>query len=186
MAENTVAEDLWKYNALKNALKWRGLRVIEGGRRRDRPGARPGAGKFEMVEGGMSGGEKIRIDGARLGTQFCYPVCVFWEFFELQKLDREVFCVAYLDSEGRLLDKRVGLERVRPYETLLRAHQGGVRTILVIHNRPTGDPAPKGADLRLQERLVRSSRKTGVRFDHVIIGWRRFYSFSGKKVETIG
>lgn len=182
MAKNTVAKEQWKYNA----LKWRGLRVIEGGRRPDRPTVRPDAASFELVKNGGAGGEDVRIAGARLGARFHSPVCVFWEFFEFQKLSREVFCVVYLDSAGFLVWSEVGLGGLRPYGTFLKALRGGARAVLVVHSRPSGNPEPNGADLRLQERLVRGGQRNGIRFDHVIIGWRRFFSFDLGQVVTVG
>jgi DNA repair protein RadC len=42
---------------------------------------------------------------------------------------------------------------------------------VVVHNHPSGDPTPSGADIQLTRRLVKAGDVLGIEvLDHVIIG----------------
>jgi DNA repair protein RadC len=44
-------------------------------------------------------------------------------------------------------------------------------SVVVVHNHPSGDPTPSGADLQLTRRLVRAGEVLGIDLvDHVVIG----------------
>ena len=60
--------------------------------------------------------------------------------------------------------------------TALRARAVG---IIIIHNHPSGDPAPSHEDILLTERVREAGELLEIRLlDHIIIGDRRFVSFS--------
>lgn len=111
------------------------------------------------------------------------------DFFEeyhlrLRELKQEVFIVAMLDQKNRLLgEQQVSLGTlnetlVHPREVFTEAIARRAAAIAVIHNHPSGDPTPSGADKSITKRLDSVARTVGIRLlDHVIIGDGRFISF---------
>jgi DNA repair protein RadC len=43
--------------------------------------------------------------------------------------------------------------------------------VVVVHNHPSGDPTPSGADLQLTRRLAKAGEVLGIELlDHIVIG----------------
>src|SRR6266702_3133696 len=60
---------------------------------------------------------------------------------------------------------------VHPREVLGPALREGAAALILIHNHPSGDPAPSREDLRLTRQLVDAARLVDLKIhDHVIIG----------------
>ena len=60
---------------------------------------------------------------------------------------------------------------VHPREVLKPAILGNAAAMILVHNHPSGDPAPSGEDLALTRRLCEASELVGIRvLDHIIIG----------------
>ena len=67
---------------------------------------------------------------------------------------------------------------VSPREIFVRALLCGASAILVIHNHPSGDPAPSREDNALTQRMREVADLIGIAFDdHVIIGSDTYYSY---------
>ena len=50
--------------------------------------------------------------------------------------------------------------------------------IILVHNHPSGDPAPSGYDRDVTARVARAGQMMQVQLlDHIIIGDREYYSF---------
>ena len=64
-------------------------------------------------------------------------------------------------------------------EIFRAAVAGGAYAIVVMHNHPSGDPAPSGSDHSLTRRLEESGALLQIKMlDHVIVGkGRRYWSF---------
>jgi len=109
---------------------------------------------------------------------------------ELRRKDREEVWVLLLNTKLRLL-RRAQVSRgsvnetaVQPQEILREAlGSEAVYALVVVHNHPSGDPAPSPADLDFTRRLRDGAKTVGVVLqDHVIIGVARegragYYSF---------
>lgn len=96
---------------------------------------------------------------------------------QLRGLDREHFWTLALNTKNRLLriiEVSVGslsASIVHPRELFKDAIRVSAASIVVVHNHPSGDPTPSGADIQLTRRLVKAGDVLGVEvLDHVVIG----------------
>lgn len=65
-----------------------------------------------------------------------------------------------------------------PREILYYACKNMATSVIIIHNHPSGSPAPSENDLRFTEKMKRSCDDIGiVCLDHIIVGKYQYYSF---------
>jgi DNA repair protein RadC len=104
---------------------------------------------------------------------------VIYETFgaELQARDRELLRVLLLDTKLRLLaveDVALGSLNeciAHPREIFRPAIMHSAYAAILIHNHPSGDPAPSQADNRLTRQLGDAAKLLQINFlDHIIIG----------------
>ena len=109
----------------------------------------------------------------------------FWKA-RLGDLSVEVFEVAYLDPEYRLL--KDGVDRVQegdlsetivyPRTILASALKRNAAGIVLAHNHPTGRAEPSPQDCELTKHLVQASESLGIRMiDHLIVSGSGTFSF---------
>jgi DNA repair protein RadC len=68
---------------------------------------------------------------------------------------------------------------VRPAEVFRDAIRHNAPSIIIVHNHPSGDPAPSPDDIVLTRQLIEAGKMLGIDvLDHVVIGDRRFASLS--------
>jgi DNA repair protein RadC len=103
----------------------------------------------------------------------------------MEDLKKEVFRVALLDSQNGLLrdvvisEGTLSASLVHPREVFKPAILESAASVILLHNHPSGDPAPSREDLRLTRQLVDCSKLLDLRIhDHVIIGRERFVSLA--------
>jgi len=96
---------------------------------------------------------------------------------QFRGLDREHFWALALNTKNQLLrtvEVSIGslnASVVHPRELYKEAIRLSAASIVVVHNHPSGDPTPSGADLQLTRRLVKAGDVIGIELlDHVIIG----------------
>ena len=95
----------------------------------------------------------------------------------LRGRDREHFWTLALNTKNRLIriiEVSVGslnASIVHPRELFKDAVRVSAASVVVVHNHPSGDPTPSGADIQLTRRLVKAGDVLGVEvLDHVVIG----------------
>ena len=67
---------------------------------------------------------------------------------------------------------------MHPREVFRTALRESAAALVLVHNHPSGDPAPSREDRTVTTRLARAGEILGVRIlDHVIVAERGFYSF---------
>jgi DNA repair protein RadC len=67
---------------------------------------------------------------------------------------------------------------VHPREVFREAIRSAAAAILLVHNHPSGDPAPSEDDRSVTRRLQAAGELVGIRvLDHVIVSEGGFYSF---------
>lgn len=102
---------------------------------------------------------------------------------EMRNYDREHFRVMYLDRKGGLLqmeDVSIGglhSSIVHPREVFKTAVKKSAASIILVHNHPSGDPAPSTEDIEVSKRLIEAGKIMGIEvLDHVIIGENKYCS----------
>jgi DNA repair protein RadC len=105
---------------------------------------------------------------------------------KLRGAEREEFHVLYLDKKnGYLASERaqvgtVDHTPVYPREVLKRAIELGASAIVLVHNHPSGDPAPSRADIAMTARIVEALAPVGITVhDHLVIGASGHVSLRG-------
>ena len=96
---------------------------------------------------------------------------------QLRGLDREHFWTLALNTKNQLLrmvEVSVGslnASIVHPRELFRDAVRLSAASVVVVHNHPSGDPTPSGADIQLTRRLAKAGDVLGIELlDHVVIG----------------
>lgn len=107
----------------------------------------------------------------------------------LRDLKREVFDVLLLNGKRKSLGTvRMDEGTVTETSTYAReimsvALQRRAASVVLVHNHPSGDPAPSSADSELTRRTVYAGKVMDVRIqDHVIIGDTKYYSFADEGI----
>lgn len=99
----------------------------------------------------------------------------------------EEFNLLFLDTKNRLIrHERQGIGTVDQApvyvrEVLRRALDLGSTNIIMLHNHPSGDPAPSRADIAITNQVMDAGRPLGVKVhDHLIIGKSGHVSLKSK------
>jgi len=102
----------------------------------------------------------------------------------MQHEPAERFRLLFLNAKNRLIADEVqghgtvDQAPVYPREVVKRALELAASALILVHNHPSGDPAPSRADIEMTRTLVRALEPVGVTVhDHVIIGRRDTASF---------
>lgn len=103
---------------------------------------------------------------------------------ELSDQKQEHLVAIYLDTQNRIIEQRtifIGTVRrsiAEPREILYYACKNMATSVIIIHNHPSGSPAPSENDLRFTEKMKRACDDIGiVCLDHIIVGKYQYYSF---------
>ena len=103
--------------------------------------------------------------------------------------EREEFRVLFLDKKNGLIAEElqgvgtVDHTPVYPREIVRRALELSASALILVHNHPSGDPTPSGADIRMTQDIIAIAKPFQlVVHDHLIIGRDRHASFRGLKL----
>ena len=67
---------------------------------------------------------------------------------------------------------------VYPREVVKRALELNASALILVHNHPSGDPTPSGADIEMTEQIRIAAEALGITLhDHLVIGRSRELSF---------
>jgi DNA repair protein RadC len=117
--------------------------------------------------------------------RFTSPRQVFDYFHhEFRDSRKEYFLTLLLDGKNRII-RRVQVSEgslnqsiVHPREVFIPAVKESAAAIILVHNHPTGDPAPSSEDIAITRRLREAGDIMGIKvLDHIIIGDGEFVSF---------
>lgn len=104
---------------------------------------------------------------------------------ELQKYDRELFCILNLRTNGQIINMNIvstgtlNTALVHPREVFKSAILSNASDIILIHNHPSGNCTPSSLDTQITENLRKCGELLGIPVkDHIIIGSEKtYYSF---------
>ena len=96
---------------------------------------------------------------------------------------REHFAVLLLNAKNHILAlKTISMGTltssvVHPREVFQAAIEQSAASVILVHNHPSGDPAPSGEDLAVTRRMVEAGEIMDIPvLDHVIVGYDKFIS----------
>ena len=123
------------------------------------------------------------------GCHTPYPVKapgdVYRAFAKLSECDRERFYAVHLDAQNRVCGVElvsqgtVGSSPVTPREVYKSAILSNASGVILVHNHPSGIPSPSTDDRAITAMLKESGKILQIPiYDHVIIGDRKYFSFS--------
>jgi DNA repair protein RadC len=122
------------------------------------------------------------------------PQDVFRHFHaRLRDAPHEQFHLLLLDGRHRLLRETMAsrgtltASLVHPREVFRPALREGAAALVVVHNHPSGDPAPSAEDREVTRRLVQAGALLGVPLlDHVVVAERGWVSLREQgELETL-
>jgi DNA repair protein RadC len=103
--------------------------------------------------------------------------------------DREQFRVLFLDKRNQLIadeTQQIGTvdhTPVYPREVVKRALELSATAIILVHNRPSGDPTPSRADIQMTQQVISVASPLGISVhDHIIVGKDGHASLKGLKL----
>ena len=107
--------------------------------------------------------------------------------YEFRDRRKEYFMALLLDGKNRIITRAqisegsLNQSIVHPREVFNLAVRESAAAMILLHNHPTGDPAPSPEDLEVTRRLCEAGQLMGIKvLDHIIIGEDAFYSFAEK------
>lgn len=108
--------------------------------------------------------------------EYCHTAMAFAEVEELR--------VLFLDKKNGLIKDEM-MQRgtvdhtpVYPREIMRRAIQLNASAVILVHNHPSGDPAPSRADIDMTREIVEHAEAVGITIhDHLIVGRKGHASF---------
>lgn len=102
---------------------------------------------------------------------------------EMSLFDQEVVRVFSLDTRLRMIKKSdvyrgsVHSTAVRYGELLRDAIKVNATAIVLVHNHPSGDPAPSAADVTMTKGMAEAAKTMEIDFhDHIVVGGGRYVS----------
>lgn len=108
---------------------------------------------------------------------------------ELQWMDREYFMILHLNSQNQVLSTNIvsvgGLDfaLAEPREVFKSALLANARSIILLHNHPSGSVIPSREDILISRRIHDAGRLLGIScLDHVIIGRGNYLSMKEENI----
>ena len=101
----------------------------------------------------------------------------------------EEFRILFLDKKNRLIADEVQQAGtvdhtpVYPREVIKRTLELSATALILVHNHPSGDPAPSSADVQMTRQINDIARPLGITVhDHIIVGRNGHASLKGMKL----
>lgn len=147
----------------------------------------PGIGQVKAAQLKCIAELAVRIAKTSRGRNICLnePSSVASYYMEtLRHQTKENLLLAMFDAKSNLLGDAVvsigtvNYSLVSPREIFIKALECHAVHIVLLHNHPSGDPAPSEADIQVTQRVMESGSILGIALaDHIIIGDNRYMSF---------
>lgn len=146
-----------------------------------------GVGRVKALQLKAIGELSRRIVKASIpsGVSFLEPSTIASYYMEdMRHLTQEQLLVAFLNTKGVLIKEEiitkgtVNMSIVSPREIFICALKCEAVSVVMLHNHPSGDPAPSRQDIEATLRVREAGALMGVSLiDHIIIGDNNYISF---------
>jgi len=135
----------------------------------------------------------VKLAVAERDLEHCYSsesaVEISRPIYAKLDVDQEHFSLLLLNNKNKIRAYKVMFSGsltaslVHPREVYRAVCLYGAAAVIFVHNHPSGDPAPSPEDVDITHRLKTVGDVMGVGvLDHVILGDRRYFSFSDKGI----
>ena len=105
-------------------------------------------------------------------------------FNELSNLKKEKVIGLYLDTKNKVIKKEVlsiGIldsSLIHPRELFKEAIKESAKSVILVHNHPSGDCNPSQEDIKITNILIEAGKLLDVKLlDHIIIGKEKYWSW---------
>ncbi|WP_298436678.1 DNA repair protein RadC [Geobacter sp.] len=145
-----------------------------------------GTAKAASVKAALEIASRINSDRFMVcSDRFTSPEQVYNHYhYTLRDRRKEYFLALLLDGKNRIIrevqvsEGSLNQSIVHPREVFNPAVRESAAAVILVHNHPTGDPAPSREDLEITRRLREAGDLMGIKvLDHIIVGDGRFTSF---------
>ncbi|MDF0541995.1 DNA repair protein RadC [Sphingobium sp. H39-3-25] len=150
----------------------------------------PGMGETSIAAIKIAQATALRLLRAPVAEQ---PVLGSWQALldylraDMAHLTIERVRVLHLNARNQLIRDEVMSEgsvdqaAIYTREVIRRAIDLGSASLILVHNHPSGDPAPSRADIDVTRNIVEAGKRLGIAVhDHIIIGASGHTSFRAK------
>lgn len=151
-----------------------------------------GIGTVKAVQIQCLGELSRRMAKTAAGEQLCFrsPKTVADYYMEdLRHEEQEQLLGLFLNTKSVLLKETVLFKGtvnssvISPREIFIEALKQQAVQLILVHNHPSGDPAPSREDILATRQIQEAGELIGIRLsDHIIIGDRRYTSLREKKL----
>ena len=100
------------------------------------------------------------------------------------KAGREIFLILHMNSKNGLIKEEIhsigtaNQSAIYPREIARSAILNNSSSVILIHNHPSGDPAPSEPDKEQTRRIINALNLFDIKvLDHIILGRDKYYSF---------
>lgn len=144
-----------------------------------------GPAKASSIMAALALASRVRSDRLESLERFTAPLQIFNHFhYRFCDRRREYFLTLLLDGKNRIIREEqisegsLNQSIVHPREVFNPAVKESAAAIILVHNHPSGDPAPSREDREITRRLKEAGDIMGIRvLDHIIIGDGAYFSF---------
>lgn len=145
-----------------------------------------GPAKAAQIKAVFEIAKRYAAEKIEIGEKFQNSRQVFNHFHEsMRTKKKEVFVAMLLDGKNRMMRDVTVSEGcltssiVHPRELFNHVIRDSAANVILVHNHPSGDPAPSKEDRDITKRLKEVGELVGVKvLDHIIIGDGRYVSFA--------
>ena len=145
-----------------------------------------GPAKAAAIKAALQLGKKLSADRLLIGSdRFTSPAQVYSHYHHiLRDRRKEYFLALLLDGKNRIVrevqvsEGSLNQSIVHPREVFNPAVRDSAAAVILIHNHPSGDPAPSREDREITRRLREAGELLGIKvLDHIVIGDGSYVSF---------
>ncbi len=149
-----------------------------------------GRAKVCQVLAAVELGKRVATYPRKTRVSISRPADIADLFMEKMRYYKEEhFCTLLLDTKGKIIEEvevsvgDLNSAPVHPREVFKHAVKRSAAAVVLIHNHPSGDPAPSSEDVETTMRLVDSAGILGiVVVDHIIIGDGTYVSMKSEEL----